>query len=209
MPTVATGTWQTWNAVWTGGTAATTATVWANWNYTISSSTTVTTTYIPWTGWNTQYVETDEQKQARVRQFEVDRAARLQREAEQLELRTAAKARAEELLHMILSEAQVQSAAEHGHFDVIGSEGNIYRISTKEGISGNVRLMDTDNVHIMSFCAHQGEALPQADHFVSQMLAIQHDEREFRRIANVLRINNDKREKAEAFRVARTERIAA
>jgi hypothetical protein len=96
--------------------------------------------------------------------------------------------RAEALLCSLLSEPQRQAYRLHGTFEVIGSEGTVYRIH--RGTAGNVEWRHLDGRSGGRLCAHPtlycdgGGRLPTADVMLAQMLALSTDELHFLRTAN-------------------------
>ena len=108
---------------------------------------------------------------------------RLRRERD--ELQKAARAEARKLLAIVLTPAQMDCYLRNQYFDVVGSEGGVYRLY--HGTSGNIeRVIDGQGVNRL--CVHpdlhvRGEAgqhvgyLPTEDSLAAQALAIMHDER--------------------------------
>lgn len=217
----ATGTgvvWNNWNNVYWGGTNTSstviTNCVWDHWNesYTVTiiptnSTVTMTSTAIStgvWETWNFRVQESVEQQEARVKaqvayeqQRRVEREAAMARREIEMASLAVANTRAKELLDMLLTPAQQLTLETNKYFDVVGSEGNIYRIWANRGVANNIELLDKDdNVRILTLCAHAPQdGIPHNDHLVAQMLSVQADELHARRVA-YLSINEDKRDKA-------------
>jgi hypothetical protein len=126
-----------------------------------------------------------------VREEQAQRDARqarweMARQEERMQRQEAIR-RSTELLESLLNDTQRESYCAHGHFDVVGSAGNIYRI--EQGSNGNI-LWLVDGEVAGRLCAHPhfGDAggwLPLPDVALGQMLALVTDERGFIDIANV------------------------
>lgn len=101
-----------------------------------------------------------------------------------------ARANAHKLLAMVLTEQQLADYAANRHFDVIGSEGGLYRIH--HGTSGNIRRL-IDGREVNRLCVHPRlydhednlSYLPTEDCLAAQALALMHDERTAVMTANV------------------------
>lgn len=177
--------WGNWNAVITNTTSGTGTLylgadqAWANWNATsvVTASFTVTTS---WTGWNTAYEETREQREAReARAAEQARLAETARPE-----REAARVRAEELLAAVLSEEQMAEYRTRRSFTLVSSKGRRWRIRAA-GQSGNVDLLpDEGEEREATYCAHPPGGLPDADAHLAQALTLITDEDAFLRVAN-------------------------
>jgi hypothetical protein len=135
---------------------------------------------------------TDEQ---RAQQAEAQAAAqrmRLERQAAQeaeRERRATAEARATELLISLLPEDQKEYYRLNGQFEIIGSNGTRYRIT--RGIAGNIYWLDAEGRVGGSLCCHapvgSGDRwMPTQDVMLGQMLALQTDEPDFLRVANLM-----------------------
>lgn len=100
--------------------------------------------------------------------------------------RAVANDRAEELLIELLNDQQRESYRLNGHFEIIGSAGNVYRI--KRGTSGNIEWIKPDGHVGARLCVHptmhQG-FLPTPDVMLAQMLGITTDERHYIGLANI------------------------
>ena len=105
-----------------------------------------------------------------------------QRRQERREARAEANAKARATLSGFLTAAQRQTYEEFQFFDVPGSEGNDYRITTGGSASGNVHWIDrpaSDHMRFRgTYCAYpsardgKGTPLPQADLFLGQFLQL-------------------------------------
>lgn len=110
------------------------------------------------------------------------RQQQIQREAN----RVTAQSRAIDLLLTILPPEQHQRYRENEIIEVVGSHGNLYRIYP--GSVGNVHWIKSDGTVGGRLCAHPDMVdgwLPNADIALAQMLALQTNEAEFVRKANV------------------------
>lgn len=186
-----------------GSTLYTNSTVWAHWNsnfftgtpayatYTTATTGTIYLNDTVWMGWNGAYQETAEQRaareaeHARVEAEYVQARARIEQAREgRREARTAANARAEELLLSLLTPEQAECYRDKGWFEVRGSRGGRWRIRNR-GQSGNVDLMpEIGEEREATYCAHPPGNLPDADAYVAQMLQLVTDEEGFKKVAN-------------------------
>jgi hypothetical protein len=101
-----------------------------------------------------------------------------------------ARARAAELLRLVLSREQWASWEADERFELTGSAGGCYRV--RRGVQGNVHLMRNGHA-VETLCAHpplidDGHNLPTEDVIVAQVLALRHDEPGFRATANIGRL---------------------
>lgn len=144
--------------------------VWHNWT-TSTGSTLYTNPYI--------LPETEDQRRRRLAR-ELGRQEQFRKEAEE---RRLAEQVAEELLASLLSQEQQNTRRLYGYFDVVGADGNSYRIH--RGTSGNVQWIDDEGDRLASYCAHPQGYLPEADVHVAQMLALQADPDAFFAQANI------------------------
>jgi hypothetical protein len=193
----------------TSTTSTTAGTIWVNW---ASNSTTAST----WTAWVTAggtitfnetgqahavggYVDpaprqlSEEERRVRAERDEVarQRAKRLREQADE------AKVRASELLRSILTDEQWDAWVKDSAFDLTTEAGHQYRI--KRGTAGNVYRIE-DGKQIESLCIHPRTSiydddrqylgdLPVEDVIITQKLNLEADEAEFRRIANITRLD--------------------
>jgi len=169
---------------WTWNTSCTTGTT----RYTLRYKDWGTTNGRTMGGWrrmlatNWSAVRSDEVDPLRI---DAQREIAQQERQRRAQARTTATARAEALLHDLLDEGQRASLQAHGYFDLIGSHGGYYRIST--GISGNVAWRSPEG-QWSRICAHPDMRLswmPTEDVMVAQMLALVTDEPAFIARANV------------------------
>lgn len=95
-------------------------------------------------------------------------------------------------LRDFLNDEQRRQLARYCYFDVVGSEGNHYRIYITD-YSGNVVQMSKSDYPYRHYCAHINTSQHvedrnwvkfYEDNALVQMLTIQHSERNFRAIAN-------------------------
>lgn len=98
-------------------------------------------------------------------------------------------------LRDFLNDEQKRQVAKYGYFDVVGNEGNHYRIYTT-GCSGNVFRVGPNGEPYTSYCAHldtyqhldgRGDTSWKKfyeDNALVQMLTIQYSERNFRDVAH-------------------------
>lgn len=111
-----------------------------------------------------------------------------QTEAEKVRLqiekdaREMAKSRAEALLNRHIREDQRRTLREHGWIQVVSRKGNRYRVY--RGRSHNVKLLDSQDREVMSYCAHPTMQVPEADCMLSQMLMLELAEDRFLALAN-------------------------
>lgn len=124
-----------------------------------------------------------------------EQEARRRLEAEQRrqraeEDRVLAQIKGLELLHMLLTDEQAEQYALNGSVPVRGSEGGMYEIDTLYGgVHGNVIQVDEHGCKLGRVCVAprmnvDGHALPMADGWVGQLLAIKTDEVLFRQRGN-------------------------
>lgn len=94
----------------------------------------------------------------------------------------AAREKARTLLLKLLTTEQKDQLEKLRYFEVIaGASRRRYRI--REGIAGNIRLVDPEGREVTQYCCHPA-GLPIEDVMVAQKLQIEHDEEEFLRLAN-------------------------
>lgn len=200
-PTPLSTTWQTWTTTTTNYRITTGNT--ATWNRWINSTTTTGATIhydtnYTWTQWDglaheavrypvhEPYVPTQEELDAAQRRREEESARRL---AAQRQL-AFAEDRAMELLRSLLTEEQAAQVEHNGEIWVDGSAGGIYVIETGAGrVHGNIRAVDAHGCVLGRLCVQPsmydgGGAMPIADGFVGQLLAIRHNERALLEKAN-------------------------
>lgn len=122
---------------------------------------------------------------------EQDRQRRIRDEAQ-----AGARAEARKLMAVVLSAEQLHQYETAGYFEVVGSEGGVYRIY--HGTSGNIKQL-VDGREVNALCVHprmldhrvdEGEGagyLPTEDCMVAQAFGLMHDERGTVMLANVHR----------------------
>jgi hypothetical protein len=165
-------TWIYWNQAYIATTSTST-------NFTIQGGTV-------WQTWNLVYEDTEDQIRQRRELHEriaAEQELARQQYAESQRLAAAAETMAGELLNELLSDVQQRTLAEHGWFDVRGSEsGRTYRI--RPGCVNNVdRLTEDQTKRERIFCAHP-PGLPDSDIHLAQMLLLVTDEPAFLEVAN-------------------------
>lgn len=201
-------TWRAWNNSWSQTySTSTTVDVWQEWNnswtITTSASTTNQDIWVRWTTGTTSglvpvrnavpvYSMEDLDRESRRPQRTEQEWAAIRAENERLRkerdrLQAAARAEAHKLLSLVLSNQQMASYETHRFFDVVGSEGGLYRIH--HGTSGNIRQL-IDGREVNRLCVHPylytgAGHLPTEDVLAAQALAIMHDERGAVTLANV------------------------
>lgn len=205
--TGSTAVWETWTSSTTASTTATSSDVcWGYWTGTQTSTAATTTTNDTWYVWvghddngvpqqyvgrssGTRYMEYEiyggrERKPLHdahvvARDNEQRRIAAEKRRQE----RKAAEARAEELLHTSLTDAQRSDLKRDGFFFVDSKrEGRRYRI--RKGRMGNVDVMERGRV-LHRLCAHPNVQCPDDDTRLAQKLMLEHMEDRFIGLANV------------------------
>ena len=183
-------------------TAASTQTIWQNWNVTTTGSYQVPITYSDqaWIQWNQTWHQINYQPHVytleELAQMEAQQARQRAIYEERNQRRIAARTRARTLLEDFLDDEQKAELDRHGRFHVVGSKGRRYCIRA-EGQSGNVDLLKPDGSFQARLCAHPTgvrlddspgyEALPEGDAWLMQMIEIRHDEDHFLRTVNVHR----------------------
>lgn len=187
--------WNAWNQQRTWSTTSST-TIWAEWGNTYFTTTTNGVNFNRLTGrvWPVDQVVPQNPVQLNPQPPEEhwndirarQEAARIDREANGVF--AAARVEATKLLGMVLDGAQMADYAAKRHFDVVGSEGGVYRIF--HGTSGNIRQL-VDGEIVNRLCVHprlrddDGGYLPTEDCLAAQALALMHDERGAVNRANV------------------------
>jgi len=199
--------WYAWNTL-TSGTNATANQVWQAWQTYVTASTIAD----PWSTWNGDSCRpelracppppplTREQLEARERHLRECNA----RCAAERVARQEAEARAEALLLRELDEHQREEYRREKAFTVRLPDGKRYRI--KKGWAGNVERLEARRIAILQeeapslvandreyraverFCIHPAEQLPEQDNMLAQLLLLKANEAEFRRIANITRL---------------------
>lgn len=193
-------------------TTATYATPDNTWNHWVTG-TSATTTYIQnpqvWERWMTapQPSEADRLRREAYRLELLERDRRQQEWRDACQLRAEADSRrrleledrlehadkrAQELLWLVLSPEQRLAYQEDGNIPVMGSEGGLYVVQTRyygKSVHGNIIKTDEHGCRLGRICIapgmrDAGYRIPAEDGFLGQILAIQHDEEEFKRVGN-------------------------
>jgi hypothetical protein len=99
--------------------------------------------------------------------------------------RRVAERRAEALLVEHLTPEQRDDWERMKTFRVIGSEGRVYRI--RRGIAGNIERYEGER-RVEQLCVHINGTYPVADNLLTQKLALEYDEADVRRTANIERL---------------------
>lgn len=189
---------------------------WNNWTYNTSNTTITTMTpgfqnlgysynRATWNNWNANYTitytttnpapETEDQRRVREANLERKREELAIRRREKEERQLNARVNARALLKSVLSEEQWNDWLESQQIELVGSEGNQYRLTP--GTNGNITMFD-DEGDIERICAHPllyddrtQHQLPEEDVLAAQVLALKTDENHFRGIANIHRRYRD------------------
>jgi hypothetical protein len=103
-----------------------------------------------------------------------------------------ARTRARELLTGFLNDLQKAQYERDGKFDIVGSDGTLYRIGP--GTNGNVEWIDPTTGTVKGrLCAHprhidhEGLRIPDPDLHLGQLLALTTDEKAWLEVANLHR----------------------
>ena len=176
-----------------GGTFQVTATTWLTWNCTTNSTTTSCSdnTWTTWSGttaatnnasntvtWHCAEISAAEQK--RIDQANIKRDEKLKEIAEQ---RKVAKQKAERLLKRHLTKEQEDQYEDEKTFHVISENGHRYEVDCQKR-SENVYKLDKRGRRIMRYCIHARSDIPLPDNALAQKLMLEHNEKEFLRVAN-------------------------
>jgi hypothetical protein len=172
---------------------------WAGTNGTTTRYTITDEARVIWEGWNDQYRPTEIQMVRQEVRADVEQRAREMESRRQLqqaqylkrqEERIVAEARALELLRFILSPEQEYEMETAQRITVQAPSGRRYRVEThRQTVHGNVVEIDEHGCPLQRGCVapdmyDAGGALPTADGWVGQILALQHNEEELRAKAN-------------------------
>ncbi|MBS1722801.1 MAG: hypothetical protein JSS66_07465 [Armatimonadetes bacterium] len=84
-----------------------------------------------------------------------------------------------------LSNRQKRSFLDHGHLDIKGSEGGKYRLYFAR--HSNIAQVDANGMPLRGWCYHAGDFMSVGDNLLTQMFAIETNERAFFQQANVQR----------------------
>lgn len=126
-----------------------------------------------------EHLRREEERQNYERRLAAERAAR-----------ELAERKAYELMMTYLTPEQREEFERFQRFHVIGKEGNLYRI--KKGSHGNVELIEVEGEGeaavqraVESLCFQPSGQIPCFDAMLAQKLALETDEEDARRIANI------------------------
>jgi hypothetical protein len=161
--------------------------VWADTGTTSSTTTTYSTTtstvWVDWTHSVVEVKETRKQKETRLKR-EAEQRAQWEKEAEEKRKIEAEKsARALALLMLLLDSQQKKQLKEKKSFELVSVKtGNRYRV--REGIAGNVDLLDENGAVKKTLCFHP-DGFHQYDVMAQQALMLEHDEEQ---VANIVRM---------------------
>lgn len=108
-----------------------------------------------------------------------------QRESDRLT--TAAMQRAERLLEELLTNEQVEQYRKLKKFHVISESGIRYEVNCQRR-QHNIYDLDSRGNRVVEHCIYQEGDLPLPDNIAAQLLLLQTNEQEFRRIANQTRM---------------------
>lgn len=156
-----------------------------------------------------RYQEERYQERYRVAEAEEERQERY-RERQSREL--SAAERAEELLTMVLTPAELKHYQETREVLITGSDGRRYQLH--DGIYANVYVLNEEGAQVERWCAHpqeydtDGRRIPDRDLHVGQVLALRHDAPGFLAVAN-LHWEQEPRVRLERERRERERRVAA
>lgn len=188
--------------------------VWNGWIEANEATRLVTYTYATpiqqhvWDRWEVIHRETEEEARRR-EQRDAEYAAELQRRADErqalreeesrrrlalMEKKAVAEARAGELLELLLTPEEKEYRARHHEIMVRGNAGGMYIIELHESVHGNVKHIDEHGCLLGRICvqpamseydeAGRHHALPLADGWVGQYLAIKFQEEVMRTTGN-------------------------
>jgi hypothetical protein len=189
--TNADATWTTWNTTSSATIIDPTWYTWTSDGTSTSSSGALNITGSTWTAWigagnygsvvSDGYHPTPEQQATWERE-----QAKLQANADKAQAeRVEAVMKAKALLASMLDEQQRQQLERDRFFDFVSQTGKKMRMKSFS-CSRNVDELGEDGKRIKTFCAHPGQYdLPVEDHMVAQLLALQHNEEAFMRVANM------------------------
>lgn len=174
--------WSNWTTV-TSTTCTTDA--WTCWNIVPTATASCITWTTSTTGTFTWYTAAEETQEARATRIarESQYEARLATEVAERQAKIAlARQKAKTLLLSMLAVKQQEQLQKERFFEVIGkATRRTYRI--REGVAGNIRVLDTEGREVTQYCAHPN-GIPTEDVMLAQKLQIEHDEETFLRVAN-------------------------
>lgn len=163
---------------------------WIAWNNANVTGGTITVGWIPPAPTRAEELRRQQLERRQFSQEEMEERNRLHRERVLAEAARMdeAHANALELLRMILPAEDLEEFETTGLLYCTGSLGTRFQIDS--GYSGNVVVLDDEGNRQGAFCAHpnmydqEGRRLPDADAWISQILALRDDEAEFMSLAN-------------------------
>lgn len=191
--------WRGWNSTTTGTTTVSlnTQPIWDRW-LTTGATTTGNMTWQRWQdldhyAWQQPVrtpVETEEERQARLDRYQAQREEESRRRLAETARLEGAQERGMELLLSILTAEERVWHDQHDEIMVRGSDGGMYVIG-KNGVHGNIREVDEHGCVLGRICVQPGMvdrdaglAIPLADGWVGQYLAIKTHEQDVRQIGN-------------------------
>jgi hypothetical protein len=203
-PTAATGqVWSAWTNTTAGTTGSNTAPIWRVWNETTYTTNNTTPTNTVWLEWNNQgtaavpirqatyrygqYVPPPPPTEEELRRIEEHRAREEERRRREAREYRRAERIAARLLETHLNRMQRRQFRRLRSFHCIAPNGTRYRV--RHGWSGNVEEIGPNGKVLNRFCIHPRENVPISDNLLAQKLMLETDDTEFRRIANVTRVN--------------------
>lgn len=164
---------------WTSGTATSAQTancgVWVQWCTNSDNSTAPIA--------NVQYRPAPSITPAQAENYKRLAEENAKRAEEEKRKRIAAEKRAERLLKKLLTSEQLRDYQRKGHFHVIGKSGQRYRIR-KNSYAGNIDVIGANGRAEKVICCHP-DGVPLHDGLITQKLALEHNEAEFLKVANI------------------------
>lgn len=189
-----------WITTGNGGTTASTGTIWIKWCETgTASSCSYHDSSTVWGDWctaspsATTYVYVYPQQKPRQCtaaeiKAEEERLERVRKEQEkQRQEEKAAEKRANELLLSLLDTEQRKQLEETRRFYVVSESGQRYEIDCKLRMH-NVFEVDENGKRLVEHCIYQQGNLPLPDNAAAQLLMLQTDEKQFKKVANQRRL---------------------
>lgn len=173
--TPSTTVWNTWNNTTT--TSASNTIVWDQWT---TGTATTTGWQDTWQVWTSDSVN---QPSNRVVPANVFVPALRRRPSIDVGV---ARQRADKLLVEHLTPEQEKSLLEDGYFEIdVRADGKVRRFRIyNDKYQHNVFEIDRRGRKLREYCAHTSHACPQSDHALAQKLLLEHNPREFFRVAN-------------------------
>lgn len=163
------------------------------WASTSSTSITYNHQAVVWEEWNRTAEELQALRDYEQRQREEYAARRLAREhdeAQRRERAVVAEGRAQELLAMVLTNAEREEWAKDSQVHIRGSSGRLY-IVQQGRVHGNIIEVDEHDCRLATLCVapdmrdrDTGGVLPMSDGYAGQILTLKCDEEHLREKAN-------------------------